>query len=111
MLPSHVLGRVGADPAVDVGEAVVAADRRQAPVDDRRGEPAFVHPRPVQLDVGSGCLERSQADVVGPLEELTQMSAIRRERAAGIARQERRRRELGLVEQRLIGWQHQRCHR
>ena len=101
MWPSHVLGRVGADPSVDVGEAVVPADRRQTPVDRGSSEPAFVHPRPIQLDVRSGRLERSQTNVVSPLEELAQIGAIRIEGAAAVPREERRRGELGLVERGL----------
>ena len=38
---THVLGRVGGDATVDVGEAVVAAHRRQSPIDRRRREPTL----------------------------------------------------------------------
>jgi hypothetical protein len=64
----HVLRRVRADATVDVGEAVVAADRREPPVDGRWGEASFLHPGPVQLDVRSSRGERGNTDVGSPLE-------------------------------------------
>lgn len=76
----HVLGRVRADATVDVGEAVVAADGREPPVDGRWGEASCFHPGPVQLHVGSGRCERCQADVASPLEVLAQIGAVRLER-------------------------------
>ena len=49
--PTNVLGRVGADAAVDVGEAVVATHRRQSPINRRGGQSTVIHRRPGQLDV------------------------------------------------------------
>ncbi len=49
--PSDVLGRVGADAAIDVSEPVEAAHRGRSPVDRRRREPATLHLPSEQLDV------------------------------------------------------------
>jgi hypothetical protein len=108
---AHVLSRVGADSAVDVGEAVVAAHRRQATIDRRGGEPAFVKPRPVQLDVDPGRLQRWNPDGGRPLEELTQIGAIRLEGATPVAGQERHRGQLRLVKHWRIGAHHDRRRR
>jgi len=62
---TDVLGRVGADPAVDVGEAVEAAHGRQPPVDSGGGQAPGLHGPHVQRDLGPGGLEDVEA-VVGP---------------------------------------------
>ena len=108
---AHVLGGVGWDAAVDVGEAVVAAHRRQPPVNRRRRQPTFVHPRPVQLDVRARRRQRRHVDVVAPLEELAQVRSIRLQGAAAVAGQERHRRQLALIEQRPISSDDQRSQR
>ena len=41
--PANVLGWVGGDPPVDVGEAIEAADRGQTAVDGRRGQTPLLH--------------------------------------------------------------------
>jgi hypothetical protein len=107
---AHVLGRVRRDPAVEVGEAVVPAHGEEPPVDRGCREPASVQPRPVQLNMGSGGLERLQTNVVSPLEELAQVGPIGLQRAAAVAGEERSRSELGLIQQRELGSQHRWGH-
>ena len=104
---THVLGRVGADAPVDVGEAVVAANRRQSPINRRRGQSPRLHRGPVQLDVGPGGGERWEADVAGPLEELAQIGTVGLQGAGAIAGQEGHRRQLRLI-QRLMSPKHHR---
>jgi len=50
--PADVLGGVGGDPAIDVGEAVEAADGGQAPVDGGRRKAATLHGAYVELELG-----------------------------------------------------------
>jgi hypothetical protein len=94
---SYILGRVGRDPPVDVGEAVVAADRRQTPVDRRGSQAPLLEGTPVELDVRSGRLENGDADVVSPLEEGAQVVTVGVEGAAAVAGEKRGRSELGVV--------------
>jgi hypothetical protein len=106
---ADVLGRVRADPAVDVSEAVEAAHRREPPVDRRGGEPSFLHGDSPQLDVRPGCGEHGHVMVSGPLEEAAQILAVRLEGAPAVARQERRGSELGLVECDIVERRLHRC--
>jgi hypothetical protein len=64
---TDVLSRVCGEAAVDMSKAVETADRREAPVDGRRGQTAFLQPASVQLDVRSGRLKDLEADCGGPL--------------------------------------------
>ena len=48
---ANVLGRVGSDPRVHVGEAVEATGGREAAVDGRGGQTALFHRGPVQLEI------------------------------------------------------------
>jgi hypothetical protein len=100
---AHLLGRVRADPAVDVGKPVEAAHRREAPVDRRRRKPSFFHRASPQLDVRAGSGEHWDVVVGGRLEEAAQVVPVRLEGAAAVARQERRRSELGLVKPGIVG--------
>ena len=50
--PAGVLCWVRGDPAVDVGEAVEAADRGQPAIDGRGSQAALLHGAPPQFDVG-----------------------------------------------------------
>jgi len=109
--PANVLGGVGADPAVEVGESVVAAHGRQPPVDRRRSQAAGLHICPVQLDVRSGRFERSHADGVGPLQVLAQVSPIELQGTSVVAGQEGGRGELSLVEEWLVSAHNQRGRR
>ena len=94
---THVLGWIGRDATVDVGEAVVAAHRRQPPIDRRRRKPALFHRRAVDLDVGSRRVEHRKVLVGGPLEVVAQVVATRLEGATVVAGQERGSGDLGLV--------------
>jgi hypothetical protein len=68
-----------------MSKAVETADRREAPVDGRRGQTAFLQPVSVQLDVRSGRLKDLEADCGGPLEVATQVVAVGVERPAAVA--------------------------
>jgi hypothetical protein len=95
--PTDVLRRVRRDAAVDVCEAVEPADRREAPVDGRRGQTALLQPVPVQLDVRSGRGKDLEADRGGPLKVAAQVVAICVERTAAVASQKGCRGELGWI--------------
>jgi len=71
-----VLGRVGDDPSVDVGESVEAADGGEASVDGRRGQTLLLHGGAVELDVGSLRFQDGEARVIGPLEEGPQVVTV-----------------------------------
>ncbi len=88
-----------------VREPVVAANRRQTPVDRRRRQSALLHRRAVDLDVRSRRGQHLEARVGGPLEEVAQILAVRLERSAAVAGQERCSRQLRLVRRRhrLVG--------
>jgi hypothetical protein len=94
---ADVLGGVRWDAPVDVGEPVVAAHRRESPVDRRGRQAAVLHPSAVQLDVGSGRGQDDQADISRPLEEAARVVAIGVKGAAAVASKERRRGQLRLV--------------
>ena len=64
-----VLGGVGGDPAVDVGEPVEAADSGQAPVDRGGGEASCLHGPHVELDLRTAGLQDFKSSIGGPLEE------------------------------------------
>jgi hypothetical protein len=74
---AHVLGRVGGDAPIDVGETVDRARGRQAPVDGRGRQALILHGAPVQLQVGAGGRRHSQIVIGGPLEQGTQIVAVR----------------------------------
>jgi hypothetical protein len=95
---ADVLGRVGGDTAVDVGEAVEAADRGQPPVDGRRRQTTALHGPHVELDLGPSGLEDVEALIGRPLEERPQVVAVGVEGASQVAGKERRRRQFGLVD-------------
>jgi len=95
---ADVLGRVGGDAAVDVGEAVAAAHRRQTAVDGGGGQAPGFHGPHVQLDLGPGGLEDVEAAIGRPLEERPQVVAIGIQRPSLVAGQERRHRQLGFVD-------------
>src|SRR5438874_3942129 len=54
---AYVLGGVGADPAVDVSEAVETARGGQTPIDGRRRQPSFLHRGSVHLQMSAGRFE------------------------------------------------------
>ncbi len=66
---ADVLGGVGGDATVDVGEPVVATHRGQPPIDRRGRQASLLHRHSVQLDVASGRRQWCHAVVAGPLEE------------------------------------------
>jgi hypothetical protein len=94
---ANVLGRVGGDPAVDVGEAVVAAHGRQPPVDGRCGQAMGLHGPHVQLDLGASGLEDVEPLIGRPLEERTYVVAVGVQRPPLVAGKERRGGELCFV--------------
>ncbi len=94
---ADVLGGVRRDAPVDVREAVVAAHRRQSPVDRRCRQAAVLHPPAVQLDVWSGRGQYDQADIGRPLEESTKVVAIGVKGSAAVASKERSRSQLSLI--------------
>ena len=81
---ADVLSRVGTDPPVDMGEAVEPADRRQSPVDGRRGESSLLACRSPQLDVGTLSLEDLQANARAPLEVAAKVVAVSLERPTAV---------------------------
>jgi len=94
---ADVLGGVRRDPAVDVGEAVVAAHRRQQPIDRRRSKPALFHRGAIDLDVGSGRVEHGEVLIGCPLEVVAQVVAVGLEGAPVVPGQECGSRYLGFV--------------
>ena len=66
---ANVLGRVGGDTAVDVGEAVEAADRRQPAIDGRGSQAAGLHGPHVQLDLGPRRLQDVDGVIGRPLKK------------------------------------------
>jgi hypothetical protein len=114
--PTDILGRVSADPAADVGEAVEATDSREAPVDGRRRQSPLLHRHPPQLDVDPLGFEHLEPDVGAPLEERPQVVAVCLECPTAIAGEIGARRHLGLIEGVSLGQCHQRrrctqgCH-
>jgi hypothetical protein len=77
---SHVLCRVGADPAVDVREPVEAAHRRQPAVDRRGSESSLFHVMTKQLDVRTRRRQDVEPDRGGPSEEEAKILPIRLQR-------------------------------
>jgi len=94
---ADVLGRVGGDTPVDVGEAVEAAHGGQAPIDRRRRQSPGLQCRAEQLNVRAGGAEHLETHVSRPLEERSQVVAIGLERSSRVARQECRSCDFGLV--------------
>lgn len=82
---ADVLRRVRRDAPVDMGEAVEAAHRRQPPVDRRCRAAACLHQGPEQLDVRTRGGQHSELRVGRPLEEPTQVVAVRVQRATAVA--------------------------
>jgi hypothetical protein len=77
--PTDVLRGVGSDSSIDVGEAIEAADGREATVDRRRREPPVFHPASddevvprrldcprCRLDRGHGCSSSSRENQPTP---------------------------------------------
>jgi hypothetical protein len=64
---TDVLGRIGCDDSVDVGELVEPLHRGQATVDRGRGEPALFHPDPEQFDVRACRFHDLDTVMVGPV--------------------------------------------
>ena len=95
---ADVLGRVGRDAAVDVGEPVEATDRAEEAVDRRRCQPALLHRRAIQLDVRPGRLKHVETVLARPPEEHAQVVPVGVERATAVTSQERRRGELCLID-------------
>ena len=94
---ADVLGRVGRDAAVDVGEAVVTAHRRESPIDRRGCEASLFHRGSVNLDVGTRGIEHGEVLVGGPLEVVAQVVAIGLQCSAAVPSEERSSRHLGFV--------------
>ena len=94
----HVLRRVRADPAVDMREAVEAADGREPTVDGGRGQLPGLEGAAEELDVRAGRFEDLESDVGRPLEEGPQVVSVRLKRPAAVAGQECRSGQLGFIE-------------
>ena len=106
--PSGILRGVRWDPAVDVGEAVEPADRRQPSVDGRSREAPLFHGARPQLDVASSGLEHLEADVGTPLEERAQVAAVSLKGPTAVAGQVRDSGHLDLGERSGVMSAHQR---
>jgi hypothetical protein len=100
--PADVLHRVRGDASVDVSEPVEPADGREPSVDRGSGQTAIFHRGTEQLDMRARGLEHDHAVVGRPLEEATQVMAVRLERASAVPSQERRGGQLGIVN-RVVG--------
>jgi hypothetical protein len=100
---ADVLGWIGRNPPVDVGEAVEAKDRGQSPVDGRRSEAPLLHRGSIQLDVGALGFEDGQMGIRGPLEKAPQVVAVGVKCSAAVPGQVGRCRQLSLVEERVLG--------
>jgi hypothetical protein len=101
---ADILGRVGRDAAVDVGEAVESAGGRQAPVDGRRSQAAFFHRSAVQLQVASGGRQHGQPVIAGALKQAAQVVPVSLKGPAAVASQERHRGQLVLTESERRSW-------
>jgi hypothetical protein len=86
---ANVLGWVGRDPPVYVGEAVEATGGGQAAVDSRSCQTALFHRGSVQLKMGACGLEHRQVVIGGPLEEVAKIVAVGVEGPAAVAGQKR----------------------
>lgn len=86
---AHVLGRVGADPAVDVSEAVVTARGRQPAVDPRRGQATSLHRTALQLEMSPRHFEHGQVVIGGLLEQIAQIVPVGVQGSAAVAGQKR----------------------
>jgi hypothetical protein len=93
-----VLSWVGADPAVDVSEAVEAADGREASIDGRRSEIPIFHVVPIELDVRSFSLENLEVDGRRPREETLEIVSVGVERPALVASKVCHGSQFGFVE-------------
>jgi hypothetical protein len=93
-----ILGRVGGDPSVNVGEPVEAADGGEAPVDGRRGQALLLRGGAVELDVGSLGFQDGEACVGGPLEEGLQIVAVGIERSSAVSGEKCCRCNLSFIE-------------
>jgi hypothetical protein len=103
-----VLGRIRADPPVNVSEAVVAADGRESSVNGRGGQATLLAGRPPQLDIGTLGLEHRQPDASAPLEVAAQVEAVRLESPPAVASEECRCRHVRFLK-RAVGGTHQLC--
>jgi hypothetical protein len=95
---ANVLSRVRGDTAVDVGEAVEAADRREPAVDGGGSQATSLHGPRVQLDLWPGGRQDVEAVVGRPLEERPQVMAVGLQRALPVAAQERSGSQFGFVD-------------
>jgi hypothetical protein len=100
--PSDVLRGVRRDSSIDVGEPVEAAHGRQPTVDRRRRQSSVFHPASVRLDVGPGRAKDGETVVGCPLEEATEIVAVRVQRAAAVASQECNSCELRIVDDEVV---------
>ena len=94
---ANVVGGVGEDATVDVGEPVVATHRGQPPIDRRGRQASLLHRHSIELDVASGRRQRCHSAVAGPLEEPTEIVPVGVEGSAAVAGQERDRRQVSLI--------------
>ena len=85
---ADVLGRVGTDAAVDVGEPVEAAHGREASIDRGRRQSALLHPGPEHLDVRTRRAQHFDVVVGRPLEEAAQILPVRLQGPSAVASQE-----------------------
>lgn len=99
-----VLGGVGGDPAVDVGEPVEAADGGRAPVDRGGDEASCLHGPHVELDLRTGGLQNFESSIGGPLEEPSQVSSVGLEGPAPITGEEGGSCQFGVIDDRVVLW-------
>src|SRR5205807_2864351 len=85
--PAGVLGRLGRDAAINMGEAVEATDRGETTVDGRRGQTSLFHRGSPQFDVSPLCLEDVEVHIGAPLEESAKVITICLEGPTAVASQ------------------------
>jgi len=83
-------------------EAIEAAHRGQSTVDRRSRQSSVFHPASEQLDVGPGRREDSEVVLGCPLEEATEIVAVRVQRAAAVASQECNSGQLRVVDDEVV---------
>ncbi len=95
---ADVLGRVGGNAAIDVGEAVETADGGETAVDGARRQAPVLHRPDVELDLGPRGPEDVDVRIGHPLEERPQVIAVGVEPPPLVAGEEGGGRQLGLVD-------------